>query len=162
MRTITNYSSKMLLDHPYDSSINWWQLGIITYQMLTQLSPFRGDDEDEIYDSILADEPAFSAYMTRDAIDFIRKLLSKEPEKRLGSEMDGADQVMAHAFFAEINWDDLCHKRVSGPFIPTAANRTDISNFGSEFTLPDIPAIIKTPESMFSEISNRAITDKRP
>ena len=146
---------KMLLDRPYNSSVDWWQLGIITYQMLTQQSPFGGDDEDEIYDSILADEPTFPAYMTMDTIDFIQKLLSKEPERRLGSGTNGApppDQVMAHSFFAEINWDDLRHKRVPGPFVPTAAanpNRTDTSNFvDSQFPLLDTPSIINTSEGM--------------
>lgn len=130
--------------------------------MLTQLSPFRGDNEDEIYDSILADEPSFPTYMTMDTIDFVRNLLSKEPERRLGSGTNGADQVMAHAFFSEINWDDLYHKRVPAPFIPTVANRTDASNFDSEFTLLHAQAMVDTPESMSSKTFNRVITDERP
>jgi serine/threonine protein kinase len=138
----------MLLDRPYDSSIDWWQLGIITYQMLTRLSPYRGDDEDETYDSILADEPQFPTYMTMEAIDFIQNLLGKEPERRLGSGTNRPNQVMAHAFFSEINWDDLYHKRVPAPFIPRVVHRADASNFDSEITLLYTQAIVATPESM--------------
>lgn len=129
--------------------------------MLTQLSPFQGDNEDEIYDSILADEPSFPAHMTIDTIDFVRNLLSKEPERRLGSGTNGAVKVMTHAFFREINWDDLYYKRVPAPFLPTVANCTDTSNFDSEFTVLDTESIVGTQESMSSKTFNRVITDKR-
>jgi serine/threonine protein kinase len=137
----------MLLDCPYNSSIDWWQLGIITFQMITRTSPFRGDNEDEIYDSILADEPEFPTSMEMTTIDFIWKLLNKEPERRLGTGTNGADQVMGHPFFSETKWDDLYHKRVPSPFIPTVVHRTDVSNFDSEFTRLDTQAKIDTSES---------------
>lgn len=144
---------KILLDRPYNSSVDWWQLGIITYQMLTQLSPFRGDNEDEIYDSILEDEPPFPDYMTVDTMDFVRNLLSKEPERRLGSGTNGADKVMAHAFFGELNWDDLYQKRVPPPVVPIVASRTDASSFDSEFTVLETQSIVDTQEGMPSKQS---------
>lgn len=142
---------EMLLDRPYDSSIDWWQLGIVTYQMMAGRSPFRGEDEDEIYDSILEDEPQFPAYLAEDAIDFIRELLRVEPERRLGSGTNGADQVMAHTLFTGINWDDLYHKRVPVPFTPTVADRTDAHYFDSEFALLDMSSTVDTAESKCSK-----------
>jgi serine/threonine protein kinase len=138
----------MLLDLPYNASIDWWQLGIITYQMVTWQSPFRGENEDEIYDSILADEPSLPTYMTEDTTDFVQKLLDKDPERRLGSGKDGPDEVMAHPFFSEVEWNDLYHKRVPAPFIPVVANRIDVSNFGSDYTLVDTFMNFDTPECM--------------
>lgn len=41
---------------------------------------------------------------------------------------------MSHAFFRNINWDDIYHKRVEPPFKPTIASATDTSNFDTEFT----------------------------
>jgi serine/threonine protein kinase len=128
--------------------------------MITQRSPFQGDNEDEIYDAILTSEPSFPAYLTMDTTDFIRNLLVKQPAKRLGSGINGPDRVMAHEFFSEINWNDLYHKRVLAPFIPTVSNPTDVSNFDSEFTLQNMPAIIDTPEGISSKSFNRVITEK--
>jgi serine/threonine protein kinase len=147
------------LDRSYDSSSDWWQLGIIIYQMITRLSPFQGESEDEIYDAILANELHFPDYVTRDTIDIIQKLLCKEPESRLGSGTNGAEQVMAHAFFSDVNWDDLYHKRISAPFIPLASNRTDASNFNPEFTLQKLPANIDAVESMSQNPRNYMVTD---
>lgn len=102
--------------------------------MLLQQSPFRGEDEDEIYDAILADEPLYPIHMPRDSVSILQKLLTREPELRLGSGPTDAQEVMSHAFFRNINWDDIYHKRVPPPFMPTIASPTDTSNFDQEFT----------------------------
>ena len=41
---------------------------------------------------------------------------------------------MSQAFFRNINWDDIYHKRVEPPFKPTINNPKDTSNFDQEFT----------------------------
>jgi serine/threonine protein kinase len=102
--------------------------------MLLQQSPFRGEDEDEIYDAILADEPLYPIHMPRDSVSILQKLLTREPELRLGSGPTDAQEIMSHAFFRNINWDDIYHKRIGTPFQPSITNPTDTSNFDSEFT----------------------------
>ena len=102
--------------------------------MLLQQSPFRGEDEDEIYDAILSDEPLYPIHMPRDSVSILQKLLTREPELRLGSGPTDAQEIMSHAFFRTINWDDVREKKVPPPFIPTIKNATDTSNFDSEFT----------------------------
>lgn len=102
--------------------------------MLLQQSPFRGEDEDEIYDAILADEPLYPIHMPRDSVSILQKLLTREPDQRLGSGATDAQEVMSQPFFRNINWDDVYHKRVPPPFMPSIKNATDTSNFDSEFT----------------------------
>lgn len=102
--------------------------------MLLQQSPFRGEDEDEIYDAILADEPLYPIHMPRDSVSILQKLLTREPDQRLGSGPTDAQEVMSQPFFRNIVWDDIYHKRVQPPFLPTIKNATDTSNFDSEFT----------------------------
>ena len=43
------------------------------YEMLLGQSPFRGDDEDEIFDAILEDEPLYPITMPRDAVSILQK-----------------------------------------------------------------------------------------
>lgn len=125
---------QILLDKKYGRAVDWWAFGVLIYQMLLQQSPFRGEDEDEIYDAILADEPLYPIHMPRDSVSILQKLLTREPELRLGSGPTDAQEVMSHAFFRNINWDDIYHKRVPPPFIPTISSPTDTSNFDQEFT----------------------------
>ena len=102
--------------------------------MLLQQSPFRGEDEDEIYDAILADEPLYPIHMPRDSVSILQKLLTREPELRLGSGPTDAQEIMSHAFFKSFNWDDVYQKRIPPPMMPQIKDATDTSNFDSEFT----------------------------
>jgi serine/threonine protein kinase len=125
---------EILLDKKYGRAVDWWAFGVLIYQMLLQQSPFRGEDEDEIYDAILADEPLYPIHMPRDSVSILQKLLTREPELRLGSGPTDAQEIMSHAFFRNINWEDIYHKRITPPFVPTVRNKADTSNFDSEFT----------------------------
>jgi serine/threonine protein kinase len=125
---------QILLDKKYGRAVDWWAFGVLIYQMLLQQSPFRGEDEDEIYDAILADEPLYPISMPRDSVSILQKLLTREPDQRLGSGPTDAQEVMSQPFFRNIVWDDIYHKRVQPPFMPTIKSATDTSNFDSEFT----------------------------
>jgi len=113
--------------------------------MLFAISPFRGDDEKEIFDSILSDEPSYPISAPREVVSIVQKvfhgcslsdiqLLNKDPEKRLGSGGTDALEVMLHPYFSKINFHDIYHKRVPPPFIPTLQSATDTSNFSGQFT----------------------------
>jgi classical protein kinase C/novel protein kinase C epsilon type len=129
--------------------VDWWAFGVLIYQMLLQQSPFRGEDEDEIYDAILADEPLYPIHMPRDSVSILQKLLTREPELRLGSGPTDAQEVMSHAFFRNVNWDDIYHKRVPPPFIPTISSPTDTSNFDQEFT--SVTPVLTPVQSVLSQ-----------
>ncbi|CEJ58582.1 Putative Protein kinase C [Penicillium brasilianum] len=140
---------EILLDKKYGRAVDWWAFGVLIYQMLLQQSPFRGEDEDEIYDAILADEPLYPIHMPRDSVSILQKLLTREPELRLGSGPTDAQEVMSHAFFRNVNWDDIYHKRVPPPFIPTISSPTDTSNFDQEFT--SVTPVLTPVQSVLSQ-----------
>ncbi|KAK2608651.1 Serine/threonine kinase [Conoideocrella luteorostrata] len=140
---------EILLDKKYGRAVDWWAFGVLIYQMLLQQSPFRGEDEDEIYDAILADEPLYPIHMPRDSVSILQKLLTREPEQRLGSGPTDAQEVMSQPFFRNINWDDIYQKRVEPPFKPTIKNATDTSNFDSEFT--SVTPVLTPVQSVLSQ-----------
>ncbi|GAA5981589.1 hypothetical protein JCM11641_004108 [Rhodosporidiobolus odoratus] len=125
---------EIILEQRYGRAVDWWAFGVLIYEMLLGQSPFRGDDEDEIFDAILEDEPLYPIHMPRDSIDVLTKLLTKDPTRRLGSSTADAVEIKQHAFFKDTNWDDVYHKRIPAPFFPNITSATDTSNFDSEFT----------------------------
>ncbi|KTW30847.1 protein kinase C-like protein [Pneumocystis carinii B80] len=125
---------EILFEQHYGRAVDWWAFGVLIYQMLLGQSPFRGEDEDEIFDAIQSDEPLYPIHMPRDSVSILQRLLIKEPEQRLGSGPSDALEVMAHPFFRNINWDDIYHKRVHPPYFPKITNPMDTSNFDTEFT----------------------------
>lgn len=140
---------EILLDKKYGRAVDWWAFGVLIYQMLLQQSPFRGEDEDEIYDAILADEPLYPIHMPRDSVSILQKLLTREPEMRLGSGPTDAQEIMSHAFFRNVNWDDIYSKRVPAPFTPQIKSATDTSNFDTEFT--SVTPVLTPVQSVLSQ-----------
>lgn len=63
-----------MLEQRYGRAVDWWAFGVLTYEMLLGQSPFRGDDEDEIFDAILEDEPLYPITMPRDAVSILQKV----------------------------------------------------------------------------------------
>jgi len=72
--------------------------------------------------------------MPRDSVSILQKLLTREPEMRLGSGPTDAQEIMSHAFFRNVNWEEVYRKSGTAPFVPAVKNRADTSNFDSEFT----------------------------
>jgi len=63
---------QIILGKHYGSAVDWWAFGVLTYEMLLGQSPFHGDDEDEIFDAIVEDEPLYPITMPRDAVSIIQ------------------------------------------------------------------------------------------
>ena len=66
---------------------------------------------------IVTEKIRFPRHVSAESREIITKLLTKNPDRRLGSNNDAAD-VMEMAFFAPINWSDLLKKRITPPFRP--------------------------------------------
>lgn len=58
--------------------------------------------------------------------DIIMRLLDRNPETRLGSSNTTSDkeEIMAHPFFMDVDWDALLKQTLPAPYIPEI--RTDL------------------------------------
>ncbi|XP_008853622.1 serine/threonine-protein kinase N1 isoform X2 [Nannospalax galili] len=125
---------EVLTDTSYTRAVDWWGLGVLLYEMLVGESPFPGDDEEEVFDSIVNDEVRYPRFLSAEAIGIMRRLLRRNPERRLGSTERDAEDVKKQPFFRTLSWDALLARRLPPPFVPTLSGRTDVSNFDEEFT----------------------------
>ncbi|XP_061702290.1 serine/threonine-protein kinase N1b isoform X2 [Syngnathoides biaculeatus] len=125
---------EVLTDTSYTRAVDWWGLGVLVYEMLVGESPFPGDDEEEVFDSIVNDEVRYPRFLSTEGIAIMRRLLRRNPERRLGSGEKDAEDVKKQPFFRDMDWEALLHRKVSPPFVPTIAGKEDVSNFDVEFT----------------------------
>ncbi|CAD6189238.1 unnamed protein product [Caenorhabditis auriculariae] len=127
---------EVLADSSYTRAIDWWGLGVLVFEMLVGEPPFNGDDEEEIFDSIISEEVRYPRYLSVESISIMRRLLRKNPEKRLGSGERDAEDVKCQRFFRHINWEweKLLSREIRPPFKPDIRNPEDVSNFDDEFT----------------------------
>ncbi|XP_039627237.1 protein kinase C delta type-like isoform X1 [Polypterus senegalus] len=120
---------EILLGQKYSFSVDWWSFGVLLYEMLIGQSPFHGDDEDELFESIRVDTPHYPRWITKESKDILEKLFERDPTRRLGV----SGNIKIHSFFKTINWTTLEKREVDPPFKPKVKSPNDCSNFDREF-----------------------------
>lgn len=125
---------EVLTQSQYTRAVDWWGLGVLIFEMLVGESPFSGDSEEEVFDSIVNHDVIYPRFLTIEAVAIMRRLLRKNPTRRLGSSETDAEDIKRQAFFRSINWSDLLARKVKPPFKPTVKSPDDVGNFDVEFT----------------------------
>uniref|UniRef100_A0A3B5LX12 Protein kinase N3 n=1 Tax=Xiphophorus couchianus TaxID=32473 RepID=A0A3B5LX12_9TELE len=139
---------EVLTDDTYTRAVDWWGMGVLIYEMLVGESPFPGEDEEEVFDSIVNDDVQYPASLPADAVSIMQKLLKKNPLKRLGAGERDANEVKGEKFFETIDWEALMARKLTPPFAPSIKEPTDVSNFDSDFTR--LQPVLSPPSKPFS------------
>ncbi|KAL0586577.1 hypothetical protein ABG067_003751 [Albugo candida] len=125
----------------HGTAVDWWNLGMVLYEMLTGLPPWYTNDRKKLFERLRSARLQFPPYVSRQAESIIRQLLNRNPKERLGA--NGCSEVKNHPFFEDIDWEKLLRKEIQPPFRPchTAMNDGEAPlNFDSEFTRLPLPS----------------------
>lgn len=125
-------SPELILGKGLKFTADWWSLGVLTYEMLFGMPPFYSSNMQLMYRKIISDEVQFKGNVqaSKEAKDFILKLLVKDSNKRLGAQGDSLE-VLGHPWLAEYDIKKLLNKEVPAPFVPDTQNWE--RNFDEEF-----------------------------
>ncbi|KAF5095657.1 hypothetical protein D0Z00_003058 [Geotrichum galactomycetum] len=104
----------------HTSAVDWWTLGILIYEMLYGITPFKGKTRNATFGNVLMQEVVFPdgngfQSISSSCKSIIRKLLIKDENKRLGSRA-GASDIKAHPFFKNTRWALLRNR--TPPMVP--------------------------------------------
>ena len=119
---------------------DWWNLGILIYEMIYNIPPFYSDNNIELKNRICNNDLKFpkNPEISDSCKDLIIKLLNKNYKERLGFLNDFED-IRKHKFFKDINFIDLSNKKIESPYKPLI---NEVSNenkkFNKKFTLDDL------------------------
>ncbi|XP_058823247.1 protein kinase C-like isoform X2 [Topomyia yanbarensis] len=159
---------EILQELDYGPSVDWWALGVLMYEMMAGAPPFEADNEDDLFEAILRDDVLYPVWLSREAVSILKGFMTKNAAKRLGCT-DGENQIRAHPFFKDMDWEALEQRKVRPPFRPRVVsiiffyynnqlNRLltrmflqrsarDALNFDTEFTKED-PVLTPVPKDI--------------
>lgn len=142
---------EILQELEYGPSVDWWALGVLTYEMLAGQPPFEADNEDELFESILHDDVLYPVWLSPAAVAVLKGFMTKQPARRLGVA-GGAQGIKSHAFFKDVDWEALEQRKVKPPFKPRVKSKRDAMNFDSEFTREE-PVLTPVPADVLRTIN---------
>ena len=113
----------------YTYAIDWWALGILTYELMFGQTPFYDKSKHKMYNRIINDEPFFPPETDPEAVDFVKRLLRKDPKKRAKLK-----DIKSHPFFRGMKFEDVLALKVKPQLKPRIGSDRSVKNFDSEFT----------------------------
>ena len=122
--------------------VDWWSLGVLIYEMIVGFTPFYtgAPNMKKMFTTITKKKVLFpdaqrhTITMTDECIDFISRLLDKNPDTRLGSQK-GIHEILNHPWMSKISATEITKKNVEAPYKPTlSSDPLDVSCFDQKFT----------------------------
>lgn len=114
----------------HGKGVDWWCLGVLTYELLSSFPPFFDDEPMGTYRKIIQGKFKFPKYFSSDVRDLIARLLRTRPTKRLAVMKGGADNIRNHVWYNNgFDWSSLKAGEMPAPWKPEVKSVSDISNF---------------------------------
>ena len=128
--TLDYIAPEVLKRQPYSKSVDWWSLGILTYQQLYGKLPYYDKNPKNVVNKILTqeiefldDESTTTNVKSDECKDFIRSCMVKDPTKRIGYE--NVDEQLSHEWFSDLDIQGLQNYSVNAPLIPEMPDEED-------------------------------------
>jgi serine/threonine protein kinase len=113
---------------PYGVKIDWWALGILTYELLYGQTPFYRENKARMFDAIRTEPVRFPPRADPTIVSFISALLEKDPDARADFS-----RIRGHPFFGGLDFEKVLARQVQPSYVPSVSG-VGIKNFDSEFT----------------------------
>ena len=120
---------EVLLSKGHGKPVDWWTLGILTYEMLAGRDPFSDSEPMKLYQRILRGRVRFPRNFDRAARSLIKHLLQADLAKRFGNLKNGVQDIKSHRWFAGLDWVRLAQREVPMPYVPVVTSPGDASHF---------------------------------
>jgi len=113
----------------HDKAVDWWTLGILTFEMVNSMPPFYSRKKMNTYRKILLGSVRWPRKFSEELKSFIQSLLTLRPVARLGMQHNASRLIESKSFFRGFNWMELRARKMKAPIINQINSLEDMSNF---------------------------------
>ncbi|KAH8652648.1 kinase-like domain-containing protein [Tricladium varicosporioides] len=152
--TVEYMAPEVIQGLKYGMAVDWWSFGALGFDLLTGSPPFQGQNHAKIQERIVKQKLVMPYFLGSDAKDLLTRLLRKEPNKRLGSNMPKDMQtIKKHRFFRKIDWKALVKREVEPPIQPMITDPELAENFSTDFTDLALSPVLTSNKAPWSTTS---------
>ena len=126
--TVGYLAPEVLCNENHNFSIDYYAVGIITFELAYGHRPYLGKTKSEVKQLILTrqaqiDYDELPDGYSNEAADFINKLIQRKPKNRLGK--NSIKEVINHPWLKGFDWEELKKKKLDAYFIPKIGDNFD-------------------------------------
>ena len=66
---------EIIQDQPYGKSVDWWAYGVLLFEMLVGQAPFDGEDEEQLFCSIVEHKVSYPKTISKEAKEIISAVI---------------------------------------------------------------------------------------
>jgi len=137
------FAPEMVMGLGHTLAVDWWTLGILTYELLMADTPFSSEDAIYTFRKVQCGIEAVSFPGAASWPSLVRGLCKQEPSERLPMRKGGSRCIEEHEWFREgnFNWKALDARQMIAPYIPTVRSPQDLANFEADSldAPPEVP-----------------------
>ena len=126
--TVGYLAPEVLCNVNHNFSIDYYAVGIITYELMYGHRPYIGKNKHEVKQLILTRQAKIEyddlPYgFSNDIANFINGLIQRKPKYRLGK--DDINEVIDHSWFDDFDWNNCSIKKLKAPYVPKYGDNFD-------------------------------------
>ncbi|CAK9043383.1 unnamed protein product [Durusdinium trenchii] len=137
------FAPELIASAGHSHPVDWWTLGILTFELLSGHPPFESAYPMQIYQKVSKgiNKVTFPPKCKGPAEDLVKCLCKKEPSERLPMKKGGVANIKKHAWYKSFDWESYETGKMEPPYRPQVKGKKDLANFSArkEDLPPQVP-----------------------
>ena len=113
--SIAYLAPEMLKKQGHGKAVDWYLLGVLFYEMLVGVTPYFTTKKEDIFYNIEYGELKIPNFVSKEAGELLKRLLERNPNKRLGGTNKDGLEIMEHPYFKDVDWKKMYEKKIKPP-----------------------------------------------
>ena len=122
--SIAYLAPEMLKKEGHGKAVDWYLLGVLFYEMLVGMTPYFNTRKEDIFYNIEHGELKIPNFVSKEAGELLRRLLERNPSKRLGGMGRDALEIKEHPYFKDVDWKKMYEKKIQAPHFVNYMTKT--------------------------------------
>jgi cGMP-dependent protein kinase len=137
------FAPELIASKGHTNAVDWWTLGILTFELLSGHPPFESATPMQIYQKVNKGitKVQFPKACKGEAESFIKGLCHKDPPERIPMKKGGVENIKINPWYKGFDWAAMKEGTMEVPYKPVVKSKKDMANFSAkkEDMPPQIP-----------------------